>query len=338
MVVVIALGGCKPYEQLPKPEFGLQEPALDNPTQPQYLAGWTMLDQGKPLSEIPVLDANVKSIAASRPMITAVSPDQADTLRLSIRYIEFQKVLNFRDLGGIRTQDGKQIKWGKIYRSGKLHKLRPEEFESLKDMDIATVIDLRTDGEVEEDPDRIPPNEGIQWVHVPISGVTDEDLHKTKKDIKKQTPEVFDGEGKMQTVMTRFVEQGTPDFARIFDLLLERGENGVVYHCTAGKDRTGLLTALILAALGVDDETIRQDYLLSNYYRYDRIERNARLGAHILGIDGAASRAVMDVRLSYLQASFDAIIAEYGSIESYLKDGLGLDDQKRARLRELYLY
>lgn len=138
--------------------------------------------------------------------------------------------------------------------------------------------------------------------------------------------------------MERFADQGVQDFARVFELLINDNNTGLVYHCTAGKDRTGLLTALILSALGVSEEVIMQEYLLSNYYRYEKMERNARLGAHVLGIEPESSRAIMDVRPNYLNASYVVIKSKYGSMQNYLQEGLGLRTEDLDKLKQLYLY
>ncbi|MEM9327069.1 MAG: tyrosine-protein phosphatase, partial [Bacteroidota bacterium] len=125
---------------------------------------------------------------------------------------------------------------------------------------------------------------------------------------------------------------------QIFDMLLEEDSYPLVFHCTAGKDRTGLLSALILSALEVPQDVIFNEYLLSNYFRYDKIERNAKLGAWILGIDPVASRSIMDVRNEYLASSFEAIEREYGSLDRYFNEALDLTQEDLARLRELLLY
>ena len=340
--MVTLVVGCKPYEQFPIPDYGLQEPALDDPALMEWLsAGWQIetLEQVRNVPEaLKSFPRDIVSLSENRPQLVLYHPDSIRELIISNRHFNFKKVLNFRDVGGIRTADGKQIKWGRIYRSGKLEKLKPQEFDAMKALNIKTVVDLRTVGEVAHAPDNIPSNEGMDWVHIPISGITDEELEQTNKEIRKQSAEEFDGAGKMETVMARFADQGVEDFAKIFRLLLDDDESSLVYHCSAGKDRTGLLTALILSSLGVPEEVIMKEYLLSNYYRYDKIERNARLGARILGIETAASRAIMDVRPNYLNASFGVIKSKYGSIQNYLQEGLGLSPQDLDRMKELYLY
>ena len=328
---------CKPYEQLPVPAYELNEPALDSPYLEEWLSSGWQIDAPSP-QEVRNHPIDVISMANDRPQYVLQHSENNRKLTISNRHFTFNKVLNFRDLGGIRTSDGRQVRWGKIYRSGKFEKLKPQEFEAMKSLGIKTVVDLRTTGEVHHEPDNIPADQGVNWIHIPISGITDEDLEQTKKEIRKQSAAEFDGAGKMETVMERFADQGVGDFAKIFELLLNEDNSGLVYHCTAGKDRTGLLTALILSALGVPEEVIMQEYLLSNYYRYDKMERNARLGAHILGIETEASRAIMDVRPNYLNAAYAAIKANYGSMDHYFKDGLGLSTEDLQKLKGLYLY
>lgn len=342
LFISITLINCKPYEQLPLPPYHLEAPSLDSPRLEEWVTnGWQIQasESGRSMNNhLHDFSRNIITAAKDRPRYFLSHPDSTDKMTISIRHFTFDKVLNFRDIGGIRTIDGKQVRWGKIYRSGKFEKLRSQEFEAMKTLGITTVVDLRTPGEVDHEPDNIPANQGINWIHIPVSGITDEELEQTKKEIRKLDPVEFDGAGKMETVMNRFALQGTQDFAKVFRLLLDDKNNSLVYHCTAGKDRTGLLTALILAALGVSEEVIMQEYLLSNYYRYDKIERNARLGAHIMGIETQSSRAIMDVRPNYLNASFMAIKSNYGSIEEYLVKGIGLSKQELQQLKRMYLY
>ena len=127
------------------------------------------------------------------------------------------------------------------------------------------------------------------------------------------------------------------DFRKIFEILLDENNYPLVFHCTAGKDRTGLLSAFILHALGVDSEVVLNDYLLSNYYRYEKMERNARLGARILGIDTDSSRPIMEVRSSYLAASMNFIQKEYGSLEVYLHEELAIEEAEVEQLKKILL-
>ncbi len=322
---------------MPRAEYGLEEPSLTSPI------SHAVLDSSWRVIEVPSqLNSTNRAIPTNtlreRPLQMAVSKDNLDTLWISNRRVELKGVMNTRDLGGIRTSDDRQVRWGLLYRSGHLHKLKSRGANDLNNLGIRTVVDLRTDGEVEEKPDRLPEASGIDYRHIPISGITSEDLERTEHDIREQTPAEFDGAGKMTLVMSKFAIEGAGDFAQIFGLLLDERNYPLLYHCSAGKDRTGLLTALILSSVGVPRDVIFDEYLLSNYFRYDRIERNARVGAWFVGIDPASSRPIMNVEAAYLQSSFDAIDREYGSVDSYLEEGLGLTPSDRETLKTLLLY
>lgn len=191
IITATLLSGCKSYERFPVPPYNLREPALDSPYLDEWLSsGWQINEE--PLNAIGGSN-EVLTLAQDRTEVVLFHPDSSQQLLIAHRHIVFEDVLNFRDIGGIRTEDGRQIRWGKIYRSGKLEKLKSKEFEAMKKLGIKTVVDLRTVGEVRHEPDEIPANQGVNWFHVPISGITDEELEQTKKEIKKQSVEEFDG-------------------------------------------------------------------------------------------------------------------------------------------------
>jgi protein-tyrosine phosphatase len=133
----------------------------------------------------------------------------------------------------------------------------------------------------------------------------------------------------MQESYRNYVRYNTPSFRALFAHLLE-DRAPLVIHCTAGKDRTGFACALILHALGVPDDLIAQDYLLTNrFYRRDPSASS--------DLPEEVRRVLASVEASFLAAGFDAISADYGDLESYLSDGLGLGAQQRARLQARYL-
>ena len=335
-LLLFALFACSPYQRLEKPEYSLKEPSTDEMAlASEAYENWNFYG-GKKLSQIDWNSPLPKPFTGTLPTaVVGISPNLQDSLVFGQRYYSWEKTLNFRDLGGIRSANGQQLRWGMLFRSGHLHELKTKEWPQLEDMGIKTVIDLRTIGEKNHKPDHLP--HSIRQIHIPISGITDEDLERTEKEIRKQSPEEFDGEGKMQTVMERFARDGVADFRKIFEILLDENNYPLVFHCTAGKDRTGLLSAFILHALGVDSEVVLNDYLLSNYYRYEKTERNARLGARILGIDTDSSRPIMEVRSSYLAASMNFIQKEYGSLEVYLHEELAIEEAEVEQLKKILL-
>ncbi|UTW61888.1 tyrosine-protein phosphatase [bacterium SCSIO 12741] len=343
--LILITAACAPYNRITPYPYTLQQPAILADSMADIPPGnWKIYPADSPDLKtvkwekemmVPIRVAEYSTNA--RPYYVLVDPMQKDTLVVSNRLQPVDNVLNFRDLGGIRTVDGKRVKWGKIYRSGHLGDLKSKDFGQLEDLHITHVVDLRTTGEMAHHPDQLPADSSIAWVPVSVSGILFADIEQARTDIRKQSAEEFDGHGRMIQMMDTITVSGGEDFRKVFDLLLSDSTDALLYHCTAGKDRTGLMTTLILSSLGVSDSVIMQDYLLSNYYRYDKIERFTRLGARFLGIENESIRSVLEVRPEYLQASYAQIQKEYGSLDQYLRKAVGLTTEEINRLKERYL-
>ena len=146
--------------------------------------------------------------------------------------------------------------------------------------------------------------------------------------------------GRLASLYTEILlsEVGQRGYARFFELLLE-ADGAVLWHCTYGKDRTGVAAALLMYALGVDEETILQEFLLTNeVYQAEIAGLEAKLKS--AGYDDAVvgeAKAIIGVKGEYLTAAFEAVKEEYGSIEDYIRNQLGVSDEARNRLREKYL-
>lgn len=256
-----------------------------------------------------------------------------DTVIVSNRQIYFRQAVNFRDIGGIKTQDGKTVKWGKIFRSDNLSGIRTSEFDKLGDLHIHTVFDLRTIHETKGKEDHLPAN--IQYIHAPTI--------KDKADLLTQLkPKVLNGElteqQSMELTLQLYrdnVSKNLPELRQLMHQILDSSEP-VLYHCSAGKDRTGILTALILCVLNVDRETIFDEYMLSNYYRNDKIEKmlgKARLLKVVKPhLNLQVIENFMQVDRRYLNASFEVIDEQYGGVNSFIRDELGISDQQRSAI------
>jgi protein-tyrosine phosphatase len=235
---------------------------------------------------------------------------------------------NFRDVTGPDTAyvaaDGTPLCRGVAYRSNELQ-LTASDAEALTTLGITAIYDLRSDHEVETHPDVDVP--GATWTQlevkgIPMDAVTDLHDRATAHDV-------------MQQVYRGFVEvPGARDaFARLFHEIAD-GDGAVVFHCTAGKDRTGWAAALLLHLAGVDDPTILEDYLLTNTFSSATREKYLGMVREHLGEDKVdVYERVMVADEAYLQAGYDAISATYGDRLGYLRDGLGLDDGALERLR-----
>ena len=236
---------------------------------------------------------------------------------------------NFRDVAGIDTAyvaaDGAPLRRGVLFRSNELQ-LSDADASSVAALGVTAVYDLRHDHEVEAHPD--VPVPGAQWHHLEVKGIPMDAVSNL------QTREA--GTEVMHEVYRSFVDQ--PGARAAFAELLTRiatTDGSHLFHCTAGKDRTGWASALLLHIAGADPETILADYLLTNDFSAGTRTKYLGLVEEHLGADKVeVYERVMVADADYLQTAYDAATASFGGIDGYLRDGLGLDDQTRQRLRE----
>lgn len=254
------------------------------------------------------------------------------------RKLPLQGATNFRDLGGYKTSDGHTVKWGKLFRSDELAGLTKEDAVYLQTAGLKTIVDFRTDAEVKSKPD--PTLTGVNYLHIPAfkeSG-SGTDLSSL---IGSGSLDQLGEPGDMLVQANRQMVQSPEAFKEMFNLILDPAQTGLVQHCTAGKDRTGFGSALILLALGVPKETVVEDFLLSNVYReaYNKAAVESIVSQMQLTDEKTIEvfKALMDVRREYIEAAFDEMQKSYGSIDGFLEKGLGLTAEKREQLKKLYL-
>ncbi len=256
-----------------------------------------------------------------------------DTLIASEREIPFDKAINFRDLGGIPTQEGRRVKWGLFYRSGKLHKLSSSDRDQLDKLGIQTVVDFRSDQEVEDEPDHLPKQIAYKRMVIGIDEAIDQD--KLMDSLKTMTPS--QSANLLLEANKLFASSSAKDYLPFINLLQQEKDIPLVFHCTAGKDRTGFAAALILSALGVSRETIMQDFLMSNYYRAGH--GNFRMNfVWLLGLKREVLEPLMEVRPEYLNAAFRTIDSLYGGTNAFLEAEYGITDTVRQEWIEQYTY
>lgn len=237
-------------------------------------------------------------------------------------------ITNFRDIGGYETSDGHRVKRGCFYRSGPIVFGNEQERDEFKELGIRTILDLRSSQERQAVPDEAV--EGCTYV--PCSAIPEENMGGGNFDLV----ELIKNGGLSQ--LQGYVEAiykglpfGNPAYQVLFDLL-RREELPVVFHCSAGKDRTGFAACLILKTLGVPDETIMEDYLLSNVYR--KAENEAVLAKFP---KAAEAEGLLYVKAEYLQSSMDAIAEKYSDFGTYLNTEYGVTKEEIALFRERYL-
>ncbi len=234
---------------------------------------------------------------------------------------------NFRDIGGYPGLSGRTICHGRLYRSDHLGKLAPADLSQLASRlgGSIRVLDLRGVAERQSAACAIP---GATVHSLPIEPTIVQKLTSLMEAGHRLT--AADTVALMQDTYRGFVRGNTARFAALFAHALEADKAPLVFHCTAGKDRTGFAAALLLLALGVSRERVMHDYMLTN----DRYQPPA---ASRYGLSPAVASVLWRVQPEFLQAAFDAVEGDYGNMESYFREGLALTAPERARLGELYL-
>ncbi|MFZ5819063.1 MAG: tyrosine-protein phosphatase [Chloroflexota bacterium] len=257
--------------------------------------------------------------------------------RVNMRHLPFSGAKNFRDLGGYQAADGRTVRWKALYRSDGLHKLTGADLKMLETLSLARVIDFRAPHEKEQEPDRLPADADIRRVEIPILDSSTKVWHDSREEFEKNLGSITPSNFMLETnieLATKF----TPEMRQFAHEILSANGQPVLFHCAAGKDRTGFAAALLLRILGVPQEAAMEDYLLSN--RYFLAAHRWKLSLYRLLKGKRFISAVMDfmeARPAYLSAAFQALEREHGSFENYLRDGLRLSRQDIGRLGNAYL-
>ena len=240
------------------------------------------------------------------------------------RHLNLAGASNFRDLGGYPAKDGRTVRWRQIFRSNHLGHVTEADIEVLRGLGLRSAFDFRGTEE------RVAANCGLDEIAVhslPIEPTVVAALRaRLAQGIALSSEDALEV---MRDSYRNYVRYNTPSFRALFAHLLE-DHAPLVIHCTAGKDRTGFACALILHALGVPDDLIAEDYLLTNrFYRRDPTASS--------DLPEEVKQVLASVQTSFLAAAFDAVSADYGDLECYFRDGLGVGAQERAGLEARYL-
>jgi protein-tyrosine phosphatase len=240
------------------------------------------------------------------------------------RHINLAGASNFRDLGGYPTRDGRTVRWRQIFRSNHLGHLTSDDVAVVRALGVKSAFDFRGAAERTEALCGMP---DITVHSLPVEPTV---VASLRAIAAAGTPLATSHAVEvMRDSYRSYVQQNTPRFRALFAHLLE-DTAPLVIHCTAGKDRTGFACALILHALGVPDEVISEDYLLTNrFYR-----RDPNSGSDL---PDDVKQVLGSVQTPFLGAAFEVIDADYGDLESYLQKGLGLGAAERAALTARYL-
>ncbi len=258
--------------------------------------------------------------------------------------VSLKNLINTRDLGGMRTKDGLSIRHGKLIRSGELGAASDEDLKWLSDH-VGLIIDLRTEQECMEKPN--PSVSGTDYLHLSVirnlaAGISrDEDSDQKAFSVLEAEPE--QAREFMIHAYTVFVEDeySVAQYRRFVQTLLEPREKAVLWHCSAGKDRTGFASVIIQELLGVPRADIMEDYLKTNQFLAADLQNMIEMVGRQMGITGSklekTLRYMFAVQEEYLEAVYLKTKEIYGGFPEFLSKGLGCDRQTVEHLRKLYL-
>lgn len=262
------------------------------------------------------------------------------------RVIKFEGILNARELGGIALSDGRKVKNGCLIRSSRLSKMTEADKHILtNEWGLTTIVDLRNDQEISEHPDR--EIEGVTFLRIPLSKENVSGVSREEKGEGPLAHTIHLAEsmtnGAKRLLQELYPKMVTQDFcigqiSKFFEALLEHEDGALLWHCTSGKDRTGITGALLLLVLGASWDTIMDDYLYSNAQNREYRDNLCRL----MESHGVEPRLIKEiytlesVDASYLESCITAIKEKFGSIDVFLTEAVGITSEIKAKLREKY--
>lgn len=259
--------------------------------------------------------------------------------RAAHRLLNFEGIHNFRDLGGYPTADGRQVRWGLLYRGGTLAHATRQDLEGLAGLGLRALVDFRSAQEKAEEPNRLPDPLPFEVVEIPTLDNANEALvGEIFQRIESGDFDGFDPGATMISANRQFATEFTPQFRQFLQEVLAADGAPLAWHCSAGKDRTGWATAVLLRILGVPEDVVMRDYLASAAPSIESRSKQLRLLRLFKGDEAADKLAVlMGVEAPWLQAGFDEVQHSWGDFDTYVRDGLGLSGADIARLRATLL-
>lgn len=241
------------------------------------------------------------------------------------RHLKFEGACNVRDLGGLPTAHGRMTRHGVLYRSDTLAHLSAADLERLSQLELRTVVDLRTAEECARAPDRLPLGATLT-LHNP--GFLPKGNEEMFASINAGA---LDAQAAVAAMLVQYRSLTLEHLAeyRVFvSALLAPSRTPLLFHCASGKDRTGIAAAIVLLAVGVQRPWVVQDYVISNYQRRT-VDLFVRAGP------SPAVEQVMAADPRYIEVAMTAMTEAFGSIDAYLEQGLGIDSAARRHLEKL---
>ena len=279
--------------------------------------------------------ARVSGLAPANRHFFRVRDQHGTEVLAAERKLGMQGTPNFRDFGGYRTIDGRLVKWGFLFRSGQLSNLSDQDVALLATLELDLVCDFRRIEEQEADPSRLPASNPPRIASLPISPGSNAQFFEQVGGQFGDRQAMFDF---MVEINRDFAEAQSETYARMFREILDVEDARFLVHCAAGKDRTGFAAAIILLALGVSQEVVMQDYMLTKRFfsphrEIDRLRQKYQMEQ----METESILPMLEVHEDYLSRALMAISQNYPSTEVYLEEALGMGSAEVAQLRARYL-
>lgn len=258
--------------------------------------------------------------------------------------IEFEKLANVRDLGGMETKDGRHIKYGLLFRGSRLYEATEKDKEKLAGM-VDLILDFRQDKELSRHPD--PDIPGVKNIAMSIYDDSFKpDVNIEKTEIDPEGRPMHDAERTKRSMCKMYLVFAENDYTRsmyeqFLRFLLSGEYKGVLWHCTAGKDRTGVGAAILQKILGVSDEDIFADYMLTNNYMGTEVEQAKKefkeQWGYLTDENDRALEYLHHTHEDYIKTVLTRIDELFGNFDDYITNGLHITKEEQEKLREMYL-
>lgn len=259
-----------------------------------------------------------------------LTPQGGRPLITARRQVALEAAYNFRDLGGYPGLGGRRVVWGRVFRSDGLGRLTEGDQAVLTEIGLKTVIDFRTTAEVESNPDQLPEPDGPEYLNLPIA--RGEFNFLTAMNQLKAGDATWMTPGFMAEGYVDNIDNHPEVWRELFHRLVDDASMPLVFHCTGGKDRAGTAAALILLALGVSEEDVVYDHQLSNFFIAGLVQSIfEKIKSY--GVDPEQVAPYFTAPLEAIEALLNRLKTEYGGIENYLLQKVGLSPELPARLR-----
>lgn len=272
-----------------------------------------------------------------------VKTKAGEKITASTRLLGLTEVENFRDLGGYKTKNGKSVKWGRFFRGGALYDLSASGKEFIEQLGLRSIVDFRDQQEIQKQIDYVPKEttyKNLPVVKLPAHEQNNTAIYTMEDRLKNiKTQEQADQYFQINEAIYQSAPFKNPAYKELLELLDKEEAFPLYQHCSAGKDRTGIGSALILLSLGVDKETVMGDYLLSATYRqktnreYLKKTREKTDNEVIINL----VKRLLSVERTLLQGTFDKIEERYGSFGEFLQEEYGITKERREHWQKLHL-